>query len=351
MTIDSLVSEEKSSTAHCLCCGDPLSSGVLVCPDCGAPSHGDCWDYIGGCGVMGCSARGTKLDEKVRGRDGQLTVIGDVSLPAAPKPNPARNYGWFLARLRSLFSSQDEDVWIDSYLDEVRSSLKGVRFVELSNYVDPRKAVEFCEKNGAVLASAQECAFFSIVNDLNDHKVRRYTSTFSFGFKDGGDSVVAYVEVSHKDWLYLIGKMPGLLSREDPVVSSAIARAVDEGRVVPAKEGWRSEYSCVPNEDRSSDFDKDAHNRAIFQRAAKPWGLLRYRKGLNTSEYIIPSGEIKVWPNRQVVFRPLWLGGGGYCDDLVRANDYFYNDGYGRVFACSVVAKIGDSQLSSTIIP
>ena len=128
-----------------------------------------------------------------------------------------------------------KDAWIDSYLDEVRSSLKGVRFVELSDYVDPRKAVEFCEKNGAVLASAQECAFFSIVNDLKDHKLRMYTSTFSFGFKEGGDSVVAYAEVPHKDWLYLIGKMPGLLSREDPVVSSAIARAVDEGRVVSAK--------------------------------------------------------------------------------------------------------------------
>ena len=33
---------------------------------------------------MGCSARGAKLDEKVRGRDGELAVIGDVSLPAVP---------------------------------------------------------------------------------------------------------------------------------------------------------------------------------------------------------------------------------------------------------------------------
>ena len=288
---------------------------------------------------MGCSARGTKLDEKVRGRDGQLTVIGDVSLPAAPKPNPARNYGWFLARLRSLFSSQDEDVWIDSYLDEVRSSLKGVRFVELSDYVDPRKAVEFCEKNGAVLASAQECAFFSIVNDLKDHKLRMYTSTFSFGFKEGGDSVVAYAEVPHKDWLYLIGKMPGLLSREDPVVSSAIARAVDEGRVVSAKNGWRSECSCVPNDDRSSDFDQDVHNRAIFQRAANPWGLLRYRKGLNAIEYLIPSGEIKVLSNRQVMFLPSGLGDVDYYDDVDDVGAVgFDDDGWAR--AGSVVAKI-----------
>jgi len=339
MSLVDLVEKKDSQNGHCLCCGDSLSSDVRVCPDCGTPSHGDCWDYVGGCGLMGCSKRGTNLDKKALSQDGSLVVMDDVSIPSAPKP--VRNYDGWLARLRSWLSREDKDAWIDSYLDEVRSSLKGVRFIELSDYVSPSGAIEFCEKQGAVLASAQECAFFSILNDLKDRGLRRYTSTFSFGFKDDGKPVVAYAEVPHKDWLYLMRNFPNNISRDDPVVSSALARAVDEGRVVPAKSQAYSLYSCVPVDDRSSNFDQDDNHRAIFLRAAQPWGLLRHRKGLSIDSYLVSSREIEALPKGQVI--PRFVGLGGIDDVGIGISGVVAGGGYvdsGRARAGSVVAKI-----------
>ncbi|MEK6961158.1 MAG: RING finger protein [Nanoarchaeota archaeon] len=162
---------ENGSSIRCLCCGDPLSSDVHVCPDCGAPSHGDCWDYIGGCGVMGCSARGNNLDSK---------VLGQVD----------------------SFGKGDKDSWINLYLDKVRVSLNGVSFIQSSDQVHPNAAIKFFEEKDAILASAEECAFFSILNNLQDRGCLTYTRTFCFGFKDQirlGAPCVAYEEVSHKD--------------------------------------------------------------------------------------------------------------------------------------------------------
>lgn len=40
---------------HCPVCGDVLAKSPRRCPRCDTPHHPECWDYVPGCAVFGCS--------------------------------------------------------------------------------------------------------------------------------------------------------------------------------------------------------------------------------------------------------------------------------------------------------
>ena len=43
---------------NCAICHNKLKrpDSIIYCAKCGTPYHKDCWDYIGGCGVLGCAS-------------------------------------------------------------------------------------------------------------------------------------------------------------------------------------------------------------------------------------------------------------------------------------------------------
>lgn len=43
--------------ARCRVCGEGFDGPVVLCRECGAPHHKDCWRYLGRCTVYGCSGR------------------------------------------------------------------------------------------------------------------------------------------------------------------------------------------------------------------------------------------------------------------------------------------------------
>ena len=46
--------------AICGVCGEGFTEKPIICPECHAPHHDDCWYYIGGCATYGCPGRDTR---------------------------------------------------------------------------------------------------------------------------------------------------------------------------------------------------------------------------------------------------------------------------------------------------
>ncbi len=61
----------------CQVCGEPVVEGdAVVCRNCGAPHHRDCWEFVGSCSIYGCG-----------GKVGR-PVSAATLRPAAPAPPP-----------------------------------------------------------------------------------------------------------------------------------------------------------------------------------------------------------------------------------------------------------------------
>ena len=43
--------------AHCMVCGEGLSSQIVYCRSCQTPHHRECWSYGGGCSTYGCGEK------------------------------------------------------------------------------------------------------------------------------------------------------------------------------------------------------------------------------------------------------------------------------------------------------
>ena len=50
--------KEDSGPAICKVCGEAIvEDAVIVCASCNTPHHRDCWEYVGGCSIYGCSGK------------------------------------------------------------------------------------------------------------------------------------------------------------------------------------------------------------------------------------------------------------------------------------------------------
>lgn len=56
-TIEFVDPARDRSQLRCPICGDEVGKAPTNCPFCNTPHHFDCWEYAGGCGVYGCSAK------------------------------------------------------------------------------------------------------------------------------------------------------------------------------------------------------------------------------------------------------------------------------------------------------
>lgn len=41
----------------CEVCGEPIAGGHVVCVTCKTPCHRDCWTFVGGCSIFGCTSK------------------------------------------------------------------------------------------------------------------------------------------------------------------------------------------------------------------------------------------------------------------------------------------------------
>ncbi|MBI4860324.1 MAG: hypothetical protein HY815_08690 [Candidatus Riflebacteria bacterium] len=46
----------RSSGSRCPVCAQPVHGRVRICSCCSVPTHPECWDYLGGCGIFACAA-------------------------------------------------------------------------------------------------------------------------------------------------------------------------------------------------------------------------------------------------------------------------------------------------------
>lgn len=52
-----LSAQQLAGQGNCPVCASPLGESPRFCTVCGTPHHRDCWDYLGGCAIYGCSRR------------------------------------------------------------------------------------------------------------------------------------------------------------------------------------------------------------------------------------------------------------------------------------------------------
>jgi Prokaryotic RING finger family 1 len=50
-------SEEDAGPPVCKVCGDAITEVHVVCTTCRTPHHRDCWSFIGGCSIFGCTGK------------------------------------------------------------------------------------------------------------------------------------------------------------------------------------------------------------------------------------------------------------------------------------------------------
>lgn len=53
ITLDNITATD----ARCAVCRQGLEDKAVVCKECKVPYHSDCWQYVGGCSIYGCTAR------------------------------------------------------------------------------------------------------------------------------------------------------------------------------------------------------------------------------------------------------------------------------------------------------
>jgi len=312
MSLDELIPGDDSS-ARCWC-GECVSKGAHFCPSCETPYHGECWDFIEGCATYGCEARGKALDElalefEIPDVSDSEIVIRDDRAVAKSDHIGARLLSRYSA-VRRRFGLRD-DSWIDGYLDEVRASLQGIRFTPVSGRALPSgMAFVYCRNSGSKMVSAEEDAFARVLDNAPEW-CYSFTSTFAFGFLQGGKSLVAYDECYGADWLYLMGKRNKPLGEDDQVVARALLNAQSNDRVVPADKESHVRLSCVPGADRRSAYDRDARARSILGQAVQPHGLWLYRryKVKELTLCSIAGSAIESLSDGQVWVRPVGLGG------------------------------------------
>jgi Prokaryotic RING finger family 1 len=50
--------DEDTGPTICKVCGEAVADGpIITCATCGTPHHRDCWEYVGGCSIYGCSSK------------------------------------------------------------------------------------------------------------------------------------------------------------------------------------------------------------------------------------------------------------------------------------------------------
>lgn len=58
-----------TSESPCLVCGAKDIKYLVLCDECDAPHHRDCWDYLGGCATFKCGCTKYKLPESADDRE------------------------------------------------------------------------------------------------------------------------------------------------------------------------------------------------------------------------------------------------------------------------------------------